>query len=189
MIQQIKFIKHLDNEILKKNIIPMIFCLGVWIVVILYLLRHTNMGAAVMEILLLVTIQLISSINDLYSKTIPLKLMIIGLTAGLLINIILYKTNLFSNFIMGGIVAFLLMKLLIIISKRQVGDGDWALMTVTGFFIGINGFVTILFISIVLTGMSSLFLIFTRKVTKKTEIPFAPFVFLATVFCVLSGIL
>jgi leader peptidase (prepilin peptidase)/N-methyltransferase len=80
------------------------------------------------------------------------------------------------------------MKLLILVSKRQVGGGDLALMTVTGFFTGVNAFFSILFVSIVLTGMYSLLLIFVKKGNRKTEIPFAPFILLATVILVLSGI-
>jgi leader peptidase (prepilin peptidase) / N-methyltransferase len=191
MLQQFKMIKtirEIDNEILRKNVIPMILCFGTWTVTILYLISHTKMGIATIAILLLITIQLLSSISDLYNKAIPLKLMICGLLVGFLIFIIFYKTNLLINCILGGIVAFGLMKLLILISKRQVGGGDLALMTVTGFFAGINSFFSILFVSIVLAGMFSLLLILLKKGNKKTEIPFAPFILLATVICVLSGV-
>jgi len=191
MIQQIKMIKGIkgiDNAIVRKNIMPMIFCFGSWLAAILYLLRHLEIEITVITTLLLVTIQLIASINDLYSKTIPLKLMAFGLIAGLLTFIIFYKTNALLICILGGVVAFALMKLLILISRRQVGDGDLALMTVTGFFAGINTFFNILVVSIVLAGMYSSLLVLTKKGNKKTEIPFAPFILLATVICVLSGI-
>ncbi|MHB8064886.1 MAG: prepilin peptidase [Ruminiclostridium sp.] len=173
---------------MKKNIIPMTFCFGIWMATISYLLSHTEMGIAAFCIIFLVTIQLLSSINDLYSKAISLKLIIFSVIVGLLIFIIFYKTNVLINCIMGGAVAFTLMLLMALISRRQVGGGDLALMTVTGFFAGINAFFSILFISIIITGMYSIFLILTKKGNKKTEIPFAPFILLATVICVVSGI-
>ena len=184
----IKLIERVDNELIKKNIMPMVTCIATWVVAILFLFRNMEMGIATMSTFILMTIQLISSINDLYNRTIPINLMIFALALGLLICGIFYKTNALINCILGGIAAFAVMKLLIMISKRQVGGGDLALMTVTGFFAGINSFFSILFISIVLAGLYSLFLVFTKKGNKETEIPFAPFVLLGTVLLALGGI-
>ncbi len=183
-----KTINGIDKETIKKNAIPMIFCFITWAVVNILLLYYTGLGIVFITTFLLLTMQLIASINDLYNKTIPLKLIISGSIIGLLIFIVFNKSNALIICLFGGVTAFALMKLLILISKRQVGEGDLALMTATGFYAGINNFFSILFISIVLTGLYSLFLVFTKKGDRKTEIPFAPFVLLATIICELTSI-
>jgi len=183
----IKLIECVDILSIRKNSMSMAFCFVTWVVAILYLFSHIEMGIAATSTFILVTIQLISSINDIYSRTIPIKFMIFSMILCFLIFGIFYKTNALINCILGGVAAFVVMNLLILISKRQVGGGDLALMTVTGFFAGINTFFSILFISIVLTGMYSLFLVFAKKGNKNTEIPFAPFILLGTVILVLSN--
>lgn len=188
LMTEIRNIDGTDNEQIRKSILPMVFCFGTWAVAVFFLLRNMEMGTAATTIFLLVTIQLISSITDLYNRTIPLKLLIFSLIVGFLMIGIFYKTNTFLNCILGGVAAFLVMYLLILISKKQVGGGDLALMTVTGFFAGINIFFSILFVSIILTGMYSLFLVLMKKGSKRTEIPFAPFILLGTVILVLSGV-
>ncbi len=190
MIQEINNYKILKilNLIKSIGLIPLSLCLLIWMIAFLFLLTNSQIEVATIATFILLTIQLISSISDLYSKTIPLKLMFFGLIAGLLLFIFFYKTSALIMCTLGGIIAFALTKLLIIISRRQVGGGDLALMTVTGFFSGIDSFLSILFISVILAGIYSLFLIFIKKENKKAEIPFAPFVLLATVICVLSYI-
>jgi len=182
-----KYLQSTDNELVSKNILPMVFCLATWAVAISFLLCNMEMGIATTTTFLLFTIQLISSITDLYSRIIPLKMMIFSLILGVLIFGIFYKPNTLINHILGGVTAFAVMNLLILISKKQVGGGDLSLMTVTGFFTGINIFFSILFVSIILTGMFSLFLVLAKKRSRKTEIPFAPFILLGTVILLLSG--
>lgn len=182
-----KYIQEADTELVRKNILPMVFCFGTWTVAIFLLLRNMEMGIAATTTFLLVTIQLIASITDLYSRIIPLKLMVFSLILRLFIFGIFYNNNSLINYLLGGITAFAVMNLLILISKKQVGGGDLALMTVTGFYSGINIFFSILFISIILTGVFSLFLLLAKKRSRKTEIPFAPFILLGTVILVLSG--
>lgn len=183
-----KIINGIDKETIKKNALPMTFCFITWAVVSILLLYYMELGIASITTFLLLTMQLISSINDLYNKTIPLILIISGSIVGFLIFIVFCGTNAMINCLLGGVTAFALMKLLILISKKQVGDGDLALMAATGFFAGINTFFSILFISIVLTGLYSLFLVLIKKGNWKTEIPFAPFILLATVICVLTSL-
>jgi len=184
----IKLIESVDIVLIRKNSMTMIFCFVTWVVAVLFLLSNMEMEIEVTSAIILVTIQLISSINDIYNRTISLKLMIFSIILGSLIFVNFYETNSLISCIWGGVAAFVVMNLLILVSKRQVGGGDLALMTVTGFFAGINVFFSILFVSIVLAGMYSLFLVITRKGNKNTEIPFAPFIFLGTVILVLIGI-
>ena len=136
---------------------------------------------------MLVTIQLVSSINDLYNKTISLKLIFVGILIGYAGFLWLFHADIFRNHILGGVVAFLIMALLIVLSKGQIGGGDLWLMTLTGFFTGIYSCFSILFISIILAGIYSLLLLLAKKADRRTEIPFAPFILIATVIFMLNN--
>jgi leader peptidase (prepilin peptidase)/N-methyltransferase len=190
MIQKINIIKHAKSfktiwsaNRIKKSVAPIILCLSAWIAEILCVIFHMEIGIDTFTLLALVTIQLVSSINDLYNKTISLKLMFLGIIIGFICFISLNGADSLKNYILGGLAAFLIMLFLIIISKKQIGGGDLWLMTLTGFFAGINFYFRILFVSIILAGIYSLLLVVIKKANRNTEIPFAPFILFATVIC------
>jgi leader peptidase (prepilin peptidase)/N-methyltransferase len=165
----------------------MMICFGMWIAATLFLFLYSGFKTSTAVAFLLVTIQLISAINDIYSRSIPIKLIAFFLLAGLVIFVICYSTGMLANCVLGGTIGFGVIKLTIIMSGRQVGGGDLALITITGFYSGLKGFINILFISVVLAGIYSLLLVITKKGSRKTEIPFAPFVQLSTVILLISG--
>lgn len=77
--------------------------------------------------------------------------------------------------------AFLIIAPLIYITKGQIGTGDLMLLAVTGLFSGWTGLLNILFLSVLLSGIFSFFIVVLKKGSGRSEIPFAPFIFLATV--------
>lgn len=193
MIQKINIIKEAKaikriwavNRI-KDTVAPIVLCLSAWISEISCVVYYMEIGIDAFALLALVTIQLVSSINDLYNKTIPLKLMFLGIILGFACFISVNGAYAVKNYILGGLAAFLIMLLLIIISKKQIGGGDLWLMTLTGSFTGIQFYFSVLFISIILVGIYSLLLVLVKRANKKTEIPFAPFILFATVICSFS---
>lgn len=132
-------------------------------------------------VLILLTIQLIASVFDVLSKRIPGKLIVFSLAAAAGFSFLFYRAGNVNEHLLGSLMAFCIMALLIMISKGQIGGGDLALAAVTGFFAGKDWFPAILFFSMLLTGVYSSFLIITGKGTKNTEVPYAPFIFIATV--------
>ncbi len=172
---------------IKKIVVPLVLCFVIWIVAVLDGIFYIKTVLDTIVFLALVTIQLVSSINDLYSKTISLKLMFIGILMGYIGFLWLFHADIFSNHILGGVAAFIIMALLIVLSKSQIGGGDLWLMTLTGFFTGIYSCFSILFISIILAGIYSLLLLLINKADRRTEIPFAPFILFATVVFMLSS--
>ncbi len=91
-------------------------------------------------------------------------------------NFISIKAHIF-----GGLLAFLIIAPLIYITKGQIGTGDLMLLAVTGLFSGWTGLLNILFLSVLLSGIFSFFIVVLKKGSGRSEIPFAPFIFLATV--------
>ncbi len=171
---------------MKRIGVPLALCLIIWIVAVLYGLIYIKAILDTIVFVALVTIQLVASINDLYSKAIPLKLIFIGIFMGYAVFLWLSNADVFRNHILGGVAAFLIMALLIVLSKSQIGGGDLWLMTLTGFFTGIYSCFSILFVSIILAGIYSLLLLLVKKADRRTEIPFAPFIMIATVILMLS---
>lgn len=169
-----------------RSFLPMALCFGIWIAAVLYLIFHNRIGIDDVEMIVLLTIQLVSSITDLHNKTISLKLMLLGIIIGFACSVFFSGVYALKDHILGGSVAFLVMAILMIAFKRQIGGGDLWLMTVTGFFAGMYYYFSVLFVAIILAGIYSLLLVIIKKASKKTQIPFAPFVLFATVICTLS---
>lgn len=128
--------------------------------------------------IILLTVLLLAALHDLYDRTIPYLLTMSALATG----IVLYGVS-GENMIrsaLGCIIAFFVMKILMFFSKSQLGGGDAALITVSGLYTGITGFLQILFTSFVLAGIFSILLILIKRVDSKTDIPFAPFILAGT---------
>ncbi|PYG88521.1 leader peptidase (prepilin peptidase)/N-methyltransferase [Ruminiclostridium sufflavum DSM 19573] len=174
-----------SGENLKKNTVPMAICFCIWLAAVSCIAFHMKIGIEAVALLSLVTIQFVSSINDLYNKTIPLKLLFIGIITGFVCFALLYGADFLRNSISGGVAAFLIMLIIILLSKGQVGGGDLWLMTVTGFFAGVKDFINILFVSVISAGLHSVIALIIKKADKNTEIPFAPFILFATVICMI----
>lgn len=146
-------------------------------------IRQTN---NVIPFAVLLTVQLLAALNDIKSMTISAKITIPAFIAG---GGIMLLTGKFLEGAAGACAAFVLLKLLMVISRNQIGGGDLAIMTVTGFYTGIGAFFSILFTSVVLAGIYSVAFILIGRVNKKTEIPFAPFILAATALLILLNYL
>lgn len=166
---------------------PITLCFCIWIATVLYTILCRINRTEMVAFIALITIQLISSINDLYNRTISLKLIYIGMLIGLVGFLLSYDIDTLRNHILGCLAAFITMLLLILLSKNQIGGGDLWLMTVTGLFVGNYAYFSILFVCILLAGLYSVVLLLLRKGNRKTELPFAPFIFVATVICMLGN--
>ncbi len=179
----------MERVLEKKNInlrklTAAIFCIVVWTAGTIKTAGFLNMSkmAAAIEVLLIV--QLLAALWDINDMTIPLKITVPAMSAGVGIVAL---TGRFSEGMAASIVAFILMKLLTIISRNQVGGGDIAIMTVTGLYTGIGTLISVLFTAVTLAGIFSTIFILCGKAHKKTEIPFAPFILSATVMLILIG--
>lgn len=172
---------------MKRIIVPLVLCFVIWIAAVLYGIFYIKTVLDAIVFVALVTIQLMSSINDLYSKTIPLRLIFTGILLGYAGFLWLFHADIFWKHILGGAATFLVMAFLIVLSKSQIGGGDLWLMTMTGFFTGIYLCFSIWFVSIILSGIYSLLLLLSKKAERRTEIPFAPFILISTVIIMLNS--
>lgn len=170
----------IDSKIVKKQIFPILLCIFFWGITIILTLINAGSTKVIIAVTILITVQMAAAVSDIYNRIIPFKLTLTALCIGLLICIIFYKPNEAVSYLIGGVAAFFIMKLLVFFSKDGIGGGDLALMTITGLFAGIDYLLGIFFAAVLLTGIYSLIMILIKRADKKTEIPFAPFVLIAT---------
>lgn len=162
----------------RRLVIETTFILTIGLFGEVHLFITTEKGGFPVLLAALLVIQLAAAVIDLHSRIIPLWLVLSSLPLGALIFVI--DSSTISEHVFGGTVAFLVMALLKVVSKGQIGGGDLQLFALTGFFSGIDLMPGILILSFVLAGLFSGFLLVLRKSSIKAEIPFAPFILLAT---------
>lgn len=135
----------------------------------------------------LMLFQLAGVHSDLKVKIIPVWLMPASLLLGAVIIHTTAGAEGFKNHITGAVIAFFVLALMIFISKGQIGGGDLQLFMTTGFFTGSFAILGIILLSVVLSGLYSLLLLFFKKVGRDTEFAFAPFALYATAFISLGS--
>ena len=164
------------NRYIFQTVIMLIICLGTEI----HILFTRDIGVLVVMTAVLLFIQLVAASSDLRNRTIPLWLILSSMVFGALF--LCFSSNYISvkSHIIGGFSAFIIIAPLVYITKGQIGTGDLMLLAVTGLFSGWTGLLSILFLSVLMSGIFSFFIVVFKKVSGRSEIPFAPFIFLAT---------
>jgi len=84
-----------------------------------------------------------------------------------------------SSQLAGGMVALGIFLVLYLVSRGSLGDGDVRLALLCGLIVGYPGTLLVVVSSILLAGLVSALLLITRRATRKTPIPFGPFLVVA----------
>lgn len=116
-----------------------------------------------------------AAIIDIRERRIPDKLVLAGVTIGLVFSLFDPNRDIFSSLI-GGTTAGLVLLLIYYITKGGLGLGDVKLFGCIGIYLGFESTVSAMLISAVLSGLYSLVLICINSDNKKRELPFAPFI-------------
>lgn len=138
----------------------------------------------IMTILYAVIMGIIITIGfiDYKHKLIPNKLILLLLIAAFL-NFI-FNIKYFKSFFLGGLFAFILC--FILYKLTGFGAGDVKLLITLGLLLGLSNTFVLFLISFLLATIIGFSLVFMKKATLKSSIPFAPFVSIG--FIVLSFI-
>jgi len=164
------------SKLYLQTVILFIICLGAET----HILNTENMGVPVFMTSVLLIILLAAACCDLKNRTIPIWLILISMVFGVITLGLSRSPTLIKAHIVGGFLAFLIIAPLVYITKGQIGTGDLLLLAVTGLLSGWTDLLNILFLSVLLSGVFSILLIVLKKGSSRSEIPFAPFIFLAT---------
>lgn len=83
------------------------------------------------------------------------------------------------NALMGGIIGFGFFLLLALISRGKLGAGDVKLAGVIGLMVGFPDVLVTLCVGMILAGLVAIFLLITRRATRKSYMAYAPYLSLA----------
>jgi len=130
--------------------------------------------------LLALTILVLLTMNDLRHWTLPDTFVAALAVIGLLKVFLMHNPNVFSS-ILGGMVGVVMLGGISLISGgRAMGWGDVKLAGAMGLLLGFGQVLVALMLAFVLGGVFGMFLIFLKKATGKSMIPFGPFLTIAT---------
>ncbi|MCM3733843.1 prepilin peptidase [Fictibacillus nanhaiensis] len=159
-----------------KKHIPAIYTVIEVLTGALYAFSYIKYGFSV-ELLLVCSLLLLCAIifvSDLLYFIISDKVLIVFFVWFLALQVV-FEYRSWLDAVAGGLLGFLFLLLLAILSKGGIGGGDIKLMGVLGLVLGFQGaFITLMIASVVglVIGVTGILL---KKFTRKTEIPFGPY--------------
>lgn len=118
----------------------------------------------------------VATIFDIKSRRIPVLLLVVFAFAGTVLAVFAARYTFWE--LITGISVGLVMIIISLVTKGQIGFGDALLFVVSGLFSG-KGNIGLLMLSLFLCAMASGALFVTGQVKRKDRIPFVPFVLMA----------
>ncbi len=144
-------------------------------------------GIAFIRPLFLLCLLLVISIIDLDYFRVPNVMVVTGLAAGVVFQLILPADITWGDALLGVLVGGGTMLLVVIISRGGMGAGDFKLMAMIGFYLGPGGTALTMFIGFLLGAAVGLVLMIWKNYGRKDPLPFAPFLSLAALTVVFAG--
>lgn len=133
--------------------------------------------------LVLLAVCYAAALLDLLEKRVPNRLVAALAVAWLLIlaPLALYDPNTAITIGVRGGLGFVLAGIVLLVvyfvSRKGLGGGDVKLMSVAGLYLGYDGALSALLYGSVLSALTALALILTKKMTAKDAIPLVPFLY------------
>ena len=188
-------IKKPDN---KKNMqrirclpIPFVSYLISDIIMISFIHKNNELFDAV-SIVVLVNIMVILAVIDIKNKLIPNKYIFTMLLVRILSSAIYgVFSGRFVKYIInlsaGAVTGFIVLGIIALVSRKNLGAGDIKMFTMIGAFAGVTGVMDILIYSSVFCAVTGLILIASKKCTVKSSLPMAPFACAGTILYIILG--
>ena len=134
---------------------------------------------------------IIAGIIDLRIYILPNIINIAGIAAALIISVVngLITSSISPvlDFFTGSVACGIPLYIIVVLFKRGMGMGDVKFAILIGSFLGLSSGLCALWISVVLGGVFSVIMIAAKKATRKTLIPFGPFMVIGALAMVFSG--
>lgn len=125
--------------------------------------------------LLLVSMIVIVTVSDIAYQKIPNKILLFFLPIFLILKFFLLDTDWVSS-ILGAACAFLLVGIIIYVTKGGMGIGDLKYFTLFGLLFGWQLFLLLFLLSTLYGAVINGILLSLGKVTRKTKVPFGPYI-------------
>lgn len=136
--------------------------------------------------LLLVSMLMIILVSDLTYMIIQNKILLFFLPLFIILRIVVPLDPWWSP-IVGSAGAFLLLAILIILSRGGMGAGDMKLFGVLGIVLGLNKVLLAFFLSCLIGAIVGILLMVLKIVKRKQPIPFGPYIALAALISYFYG--
>ncbi|WP_225743924.1 A24 family peptidase [Marinilactibacillus sp. Marseille-P9653] len=144
---------------------------------ILFALSYLVFGFTLETIfsLIVVSMVIIITVSDIAYQKIPNKILLFF--APLISILLIVISNItFLSALIGAGLAFALIFLIIILSKGGMGMGDLKYFTLFGFIFGWKLFLLLFLLSTIYGAAVNSVLLITKKVSRKTKVPFGPYI-------------
>lgn len=135
---------------------------------------------------ILFLILVVAALYDLKYKLIPNLLIYIGLPLGVLLSAVEFSLEAVFNSIIAIAVGGGIIMVLHFITKGGVGKGDALLFSCAGAYMGLTGVINAMIIAALISGMFGVIMIIIKKYTRKSYMPFAPFILAGCVITILN---
>lgn len=136
--------------------------------------HRLGFGVLFLKGIVLISLILVASFIDLKEQVIPDKLIVFGLSAGI-VFIIIDGGQTIRDVLLGGLAGGGILLAIVLISRGGMGGGDVKLMSAIGFLIGWRLTLVSLFISFITGGVFGIMLLLAGKKGRKDKVPFGPF--------------
>ncbi len=130
------------------------------------------------------SVLLVISIIDLQTMEIPDEPFLFGMFFGIIFFIL--EKN-YVNTLIGVIIPPIIFFLIIVLSKGGMGGGDFKLSFLFGLYLGFPKIIPWFFLSFIIGFFPAIYMLLTKKGTRKTPLPFGPFMSLSGIITFLFG--
>lgn len=136
--------------------------------------------------LLLISMLMIIFVSDITYMLIPNKVLLFFLPLFMMMRVIQPLDPWWSS-ITGGTVAFILIALIIIVSKGGMGAGDMKLFGLLGIVLGLGKVLLTFFLASLLGALIGMILLLCKIIKRKQPIPFGPYIIVASIISYFFG--
>ncbi|MGB9749429.1 MAG: prepilin peptidase [Caldisericia bacterium] len=137
-----------------------------------------------LKFIIFTSILIVISIIDLRTMEIEDSPLYFGFFMGVIF--LLIEKN-YLNTLYGIIIAGVIFFLIIVLSKGGMGGGDFKLSFLFGLYLGFPKIIPWFFLSFLIGFFPAIFMLITKKATRKTPLPFGPFMAISGIITFLYG--
>ena len=136
--------------------------------------------------LLLIFLIIPITVSDIVYQKIPNRILLF-FTPLFIIFRLIYPLKTFGNSLAGGVIAFVLIFMIIYLSKGGMGMGDLKYYTLFGFIFGLPNFLLLFFLSALYGLVAGIAIMKVKETGRKTKIAFGPYIGLAALTVLYFG--
>jgi len=155
---------------------------------LLFVLSYLMIGIEweLITALLLISMLMIIFVSDMTYMLIPNKVLLFFLPLFIIIRAIQPLEPWWSS-ITGGVVAFVLIALIILVSRGGMGAGDMKLFGLLGIILGLGKVLLTFFLASLFGAIFGIILLLCKIIERKQPIPFGPYIIVATIISYFFG--